>query len=244
MKKIVLSILLILSAGILLSNGDEEDIIYTKEASSGPPLQIIVIAGPGWSHTFKLRVVTFQATPQIVVWVETPAGEYIDTLFITRRFGKQVWKMAPDQEDDQTFRIETIPYWMYKLRDAGIRPPTADSPVSDSITGATPDWSFIIDSVIETGLNEVSIFLEVNLPFDGNDNFPNDEAPDSEKYNAASGQPAIVYKAVVKLNEPGIYVMLPVGYSSPSGIDGSLTEDMSVITTALSIIAGIKVVVE
>ncbi len=65
MKKIISLILIILTAGILFSNGDGEDIIYTKEASSGRFLQIIVTAGPGWSHTFKVGRVTIQATSQI-----------------------------------------------------------------------------------------------------------------------------------------------------------------------------------
>ncbi len=244
MKRQFLSIFFILIAGTIVSNGDEGSIINTKEGESGRPVRIIVTAGPNWSNTFKAGIITIYATPQIVVWVETLDGEYLDTLFITRRFGEQNWRMAPDQEKDETFRIEAIPFWMYKRESFGLSSPTENTPISDTITSATPDSSFILNSIIDVDVNEICILMEVNLPFDGNNNFPNEEPIESEKYNAASGQPAIVYKIVININEPGTYGMLPVGYSSPSGIDGSLTEDMSVITTALGIIADLKVVIE
>lgn len=246
MKKKVSFLVIFIFSGLLFANGngENEGIFNTNKNILGKPVSIIITEGSGWWNTFKYKSITINSTPQIVVWAETLDGKYLNTLFVTEKFGKQNWRMTPEQKKNETFRVETVPYWMYKLMDSGINTPTENNPMPDDITGATPDKGFTINSVVDTELSEITLLLEVNHSFDGNEDFPDNEPPESGQYNAASGQPSLVYKANVKLDEPGIYLMEPVGYSSPSGVDGSLTEDLSVITTALQIIAKVEIKVD
>jgi hypothetical protein len=244
MRKAVLFMILIILSEFVFSNGGGEDLYNTNSNTDGKPIVIVITPGPGWHHSFKYKSITINSTPQIVVWAESPDGEYIDTFFITEKFGKQNWRGTPEQIDNETYRIETFPCWISKIISAGMNPPTKDNPFPDEITGATPDSGFTVNSCIKTDLNEICILLEVNHSYDGNDNFPDNEPSDSGQYIPVSGQPSIVYKAIVKLNESSVYLLEPAGHSDPDGLNGSLTEDLSGITTAIQIAARIEVIIE
>jgi len=95
-------------------------------------------------------------------------------------------------------------------------------------------------SIRGIGLEKVSVFLEVNIAYDGNEAYPAEKLRDA----SVSGQPALIYKAEVCLNKPGVYPMKIVGHSSPTGGDGKLYTDMSGITTAFGILESVEVIVE
>jgi hypothetical protein len=57
-----------------------------------------------------------------------------------------------------------------------------------------------------------------------------------------SSQPALVYSVLIDTRQKQAYPLRPVGYSSYDGSDGSLTADLSSLTTALRIAKKIEVV--
>ncbi len=62
-----------------------------------------------------------------------------------------------------------------------------------------------------------------------------------DKEYKTSSQPALVYAADIDTNTTAEVEMKPIGHSHYSGKDGSLTTDLSTITTALKIAKHISV---
>jgi len=86
--------------------------------------------------------------------------------------------------------------------------------------------------------------MEINQPWDWNEYWTNALYPNDIDYQA-SCQPAVVYSALVDMDNPGAIIeMKPIGHSHYSGNNGELYPDLSSITTALNIAAQITVVVK
>jgi hypothetical protein len=83
--------------------------------------------------------------------------------------------------------------------------------------------------------------MEINQPWDWNEYWTNTKYPEDENYKTSS-QPSLVYRVTIDLNS-GVkeYSMKPVGHGHYSGMDGSLTTDLSTLTTALEIAKSITV---
>ena len=90
-------------------------------------------------------------------------------------------------------------------------------------------------------ITEVYVLLEINVAFDENETYPNKAKDPLALYN---GQPAVVYRAKVNLNQSGEYEMNLLGHSSWTGQDGKLSEDVSAFTTALNLLEKAVVIVE
>ena len=182
----------------------------------------------------------------MVLWVEDGDGNLIETLYVTRKYASQSWKGPGPHDLNKTFRVESLPYWQHKWIKKGFYSPTRNNPLPDAITGASPpkestvNKSFIIEGAVAASFDEVAVFLEVNVAYDGNDAFP----AGKKRGMPVSGQPAVVYRAKVDLRKPGVYPMRIIGHSSPSGRDGNLYSDLSGMTTALRILDDVKVVIK
>jgi hypothetical protein len=120
--------------------------------------------------------------------------------------------------------------------------PDAENPLPDAVTGATPAGSFILNTRTTKNLNgPVRILFEINQSWDWNSYWTNNKFPADEDYKTSS-QPALVLSATVDPSQKGEVVeMKTAGHSHYSGKDGSLTEDLSTLTTALDIVARIYV---
>jgi hypothetical protein len=69
----------------------------------------------------------------------------------------------------------------------------------------------------------------------------NDKFPDDKEYKTSS-QPALVYSADIDTNvSDKIWLLKPIGHSHYAGKDGSLTSDLSTMTTAMKIARQITV---
>ncbi len=233
-----------LAAGAIIFSGIPAAYAETGSGANNSKVKAIiaVIPGQNWSQPFSTSSFSGKTIPQMVIWVEKPDGTFLDTLWITRKFGTQQWAGKwPGKADEITFRKDSLPYWMHKRAAAGFPSPTLRTPLPDSVTAATPASGLTFETSIPALGGEVDVLLEVNNSFDGNATYPV-ETPDPEAlYN---GQPALVFRARVNTGRPGRYKMELLGHSSWNGENGELATDLKGITTAAGIVGSAEVAVE
>ncbi len=210
----------------------------------GKEVIIQIIQGDQWMSSHKKGVWKVKEAPQFAVWSEDVNGIYLDTIYVTHAFAKQVWKNAPEQKEEETFRKEALPYWLHKRSDAGFSPPTRLMPMTDTVTAATPKKNMVIYAKAPDYLDEIWIMLEINLAHDGNSTYPENAGEGDPNYTGVSGQPALVYGARIDMKKTDTYEMKLLGHSSPSGRDGKLYEYLNNITTARQIIKNIFVILK
>lgn len=183
--------------------------------------------------------------PTFAIWVEDPNGNYVETIFVTQYFasgtfgnadaGDGTWKA----DKGESIRPAALPYWAHKRnvisRDS-LYVPTPENPVTDAITGATPTNSFVLQTNMDThAKDKVIVLFEINQSWDWNDYWTNDKYPEDKDY-LASSQPSVVYAAEIDLKQKDFKTELkPIGHGHYSGKDGSLTKDLSTLSTALEI---------
>jgi hypothetical protein len=205
--------------------------ISTFVEQEGRPVTVEVTTGKHWEHSFRIVLVKVTTTPQLAIWTEDLEGNVLSTLYVTQSFATQQWSFAGGQKDDQPFRPASLPYWMHKYAASGGQIPTKNTPLPDAVTAASPKQNFVLRSKLPVGKSTIALLLEVNNSVDKNSAFPED-------------QPALVYRAIVRTDAPGEYSMQPIGHAHPTGADGTLTEDLSGLTTALQMLEQITVSVE
>ena len=207
-------------------------------------LRIEVTTGQQWQHISKLFFLKIKAVPQMVIWIEDHQGKFLETLFITRKMGKQSWAGKLKYASDTVVYWEALPYWLFKRHAQGYPFPAKNAPLPDAVTAASPEKDFVVQTDVSCGFQEFVLLLEVNISLDYNDVYSVNVQEDNPKYNKRSGQPALVYQKDIDLSTPSRYEMKLTGHSNPSGADGSLFTDLSGLTTALQIIESVVVVVE
>lgn len=208
--------------------------------NSGTSLQIKFQKGPEHNH------------PLFAIWLADEKGNYIQTLYVAESIGKGVFKRSSRSSGKwlpgEIQRPATLPYWFHQrneLNEKGGLLPTPRKPVADAYTGATPQASFFLNVKTEKPLNGTyKIIFELNQSWDWNDAWYNDRFPDDKEYKTSS-QPALIYQAVINSNQKGVEIPLkPIGHSHYSGKDGSITTDLSTLTTALKIAKNITVKIQ
>lgn len=207
--------------------------------STGTQLEIHFTRGKSHNH------------PLMVFWLEDEAGNYLKTLYVARSIGKGVfsygatdrgaWMPGPIQ------RPAALPYWGHKRNvknEFGNYIPSPGMPLPDAVTGPTPPRDFILSVYTGTGIPEnVVLKMEINQTWDFNEYWTNGKFPGNTEYTT-SCQPALVYEARFSLKDAGKeFTMKPIGHSHYDGSDGSLTADLSTLTTAKDIARELKVVV-
>ena len=184
----------------------------------------------------------------MALWIEDTAGKYIETLYVAESIGKGIFNYGQKDRGKwmpgEISRPAALPYWAHKRgieNENGLYIPTAKNPVPDAITGATPIHNFSLHSVVKSNLKVFNVMFEINQTWDWNEYWINNKYPENEEYKT-SCQPALVYLAKINL-EKGINSAFfePIGHSHFAGKDGSLTTDLSTITTALDIAGKISV---
>ncbi len=214
------------------------DTIATNENGKGNKLRIELKKGPAHNH------------PLFAIWVEDTAGSYIQSLYVSTSIATSIFNYGERKEGTWTNgvvrRPAALPYWGHKRgikATDGLYIPLPEDPLPDAYTGATPKNDFVLETRLDRPGPEVFyVLIEVNQPWDWNEYWTNNKYPNDEDYKASS-QPAIVYRAVVSnasMGEPISFEL--VGHSHYSGKDGSLTGDVTTLTTALQIVEAAKVV--
>lgn len=210
-------------------------------------IKVHIEQGEHWLHNFPLFLgINKKNPPQIAIWLEDVEGNYLATVYVTHKIATQSWQAAKGNR-----RKEALPCWCYsrgvKYSD-GLYLPTKKEPLTDGISGATPQGSFEIKLSPTTVLKKFVVKIEINHSTDFNEAFPKSAKEGAVNYSGGkegSGQPAIVYAADVDLStgEKAFEANL-IGHSSPDGSSGEINEDTSGLTTALHIIKRITVSIQ
>lgn len=227
----------------------EYAIIDLSADAMAPKLNLFFKAGPEY-HSAPQPVflnITYTSVPQIVVWMETLDGKYIDTLYITGKASNSSYN-SQDPELDVIRRPEALPYWSHKrgIQAAdGLYTPDHNNSDLDGIAAATPKVDYQVTmSAPRMGLYK--LMIEVNRSYDFNEFYSETRFPDDAIYSGSgsSGQPSLIYETVVDSQKTGQYLFNLVGHGHHSGRDGSLYRDLENITTAKQILDFIVASVE
>ena len=167
--------------------------------------------------------------PQIAVWAEDLDGNFLRTLYVTKRASKKNWICGPKEG-----RPESLPVWYHaaKYNPAKLKDKADEDFVFDSVTGATPKGGIFFTAEI-TDLPCI-IKAEFNTSFDYNDFY-------TKKNSGVNGQPSVVYKAQVKEKSKDKIVLEFLGTGSIDGANGKICSDTEGLTSAKNIVKNITV---
>lgn len=225
-----------------LSSCQQELIEYEKG-----DVKVCIEQGEEWLHDFPLFLsIKKKNPPQIAIWLEDAQGHYLSTIYATHKIATQSWQASGGNR-----RKEALPHWCHsrgvKYND-GLYLPTKKEPLTDGISGATPQGSFEIKLSPAAALKKFTVKIEINHSTDFNDAFPKSAKKGDANYSGGkegSGQPAIVYAANVDLSSGDkSFEANLIGHSSPDGSSGEINADTSELTTALHIVKRITVLIQ
>lgn len=198
--------------------------LTTSPFSNGVPAQVVVIGGQEYKY------------PIIVIWVEDLSGNFIGTLYASQSISTGIFrygvydkgKWLPGERN----RPAALPRWKNLIASNASR---VNQGV-DAFSGATPSGSFTIKTMLPADIDEFMVVMEVNKPWDFNNYWHNNRFPGDEEY-ATSGQPAIIYEALVsRKTGDSLFYFKPIGHSNPSGANGEIIPDIATFTSALKIV--------
>jgi hypothetical protein len=200
--------------------------------------------------------------PQLVVWLEDSAGNYVETLLVTTSTAKGLFYSgrsasnfkesdeAKEEENSPTRRVDALPYWSHKRNheyEDGFYSPPPDQPLPDGITGATPKVNFYFKTTLSNidRLHSFRIMLEVNVAFDDNEYYSEYDFLEDSLYHGGTGllgQPSLVYGATInKSDDHRYYILSLLGHGHHSGGSGELFGDTESISTAKYVVERIVV---
>ncbi|MDW3209857.1 MAG: hypothetical protein R8N23_08315 [Reichenbachiella sp.] len=210
-------------------------LIKVNESIASRPLAVEVKKGRAFKY------------PLFAIWLEDSAGNYIETLYISRVIASGVFDYGIKEGDvwkpSVKRRPEALPFWSHKrniLAEDGYYVPLTPAADLDGVSGATPTNNFIIQTKSESRVNQYRILMEVNQSYDWNEFYSEDKFPDDEIYSGSGqvGQPSMIYSSdLLDSDRSERYELLHlIGHGHHSGRDGKLYTDMSRITTAKEIV--------
>lgn len=219
------------------AEAEVKDTLHTFPPGDGYALEVLFARGFAHNH------------PLMAVWAEDMDHNYIQTLYVAESIGKGVFRHG-DASGGRWLpgpirRPAALPYWGHQRgikADDGYFLPAQDDPMPDAVTGPTPKAGFVLISHVPgKEFRQFRVLFEINQSWDWNEYWTNDKFPGDEHYMSSS-QPALVYAAVIDLDEEKEeYELFPIGHSHWSGQNGNLYEDLGTITTALDIAESIRV---
>ena len=241
MKHIISVILIsVISIPFFAQKKNEAIQFSTNDHGQGQKLTISFNKGKYFNH------------PLISIWLTTPDGKYIQTLYVSQSIAKGIYEHGKAEQGKwfpgEHRRPAALPYWAFSRgvrEDDGFYLPTPQTPIPDAYTGATPQNNFVLETKLDKPIQgKVILWLEINQPFDFNDYWHNQKYPDNNAYRT-SGQPSLVYLAIIDFDSSvKEYYLNPMGHGHPTGENGTLFTDLSTLTTALKIVEKIKVQIE
>lgn len=239
MKKSFLSIAISAMLMLNVCSCEKEDLQFETD-----DISVKIIEGDNWIHDFPLFLgMNLKNPPQFAIWLEDTEGNYISTLFATKKIATEAWK-----SNDGNRRKEALPHWCYQrgiIYDDGLYLPTKEEPLIDGITGATPKAGIELKVEPAEYLRQFILKVELNHSIDFNDSFPKNAKEGDLNYSGGdmgSGQPALVYSILIDLDSNiKEYTLQLIGHSSPDGTNGNVYEDLSGITSADKIVKKIVV---
>ncbi|MTI57389.1 DUF2271 domain-containing protein [Geosporobacter ferrireducens] len=235
-RKIILGTMILVICIIIffIISPEGKKVINLKNDMAGSSVIVDIYKGEHYLHDFKVNyLITIKTPPQMAIWVEDLEGNYIDTLYVTRKTVNQSWSKAPSDPTlkDQIQRKESLPYWTHKRGDSQIAP--------DAITSATPKGNLELNTKLNTAKDQFVVLAEINMSTDFNEYYPKEAIQGDNNYSGGefgSGQPSIIYAATINAADNKTYELVPIGHSSPDGSNGNLYSDLTKLTTAKNIV--------
>lgn len=203
-------------------------------------LEIQVNTGKHWLHDFPLFLgLEKKNPPQFAIWLTDLDTNYLETIFATHKIAHEAWVSNHGNR-----RKEALPFWAHNrgiIYDDGLYLPTKEKPLTDGLSGATPKSNSQFK--YQPKLKRFLVFAEFNHSVDFNDSYPENAKEGTDAYSGGaegSGQPAIVFAGLVDLeSDTDQWKLSLIGHSSPDGSTGKLYNDITGLTSALTIIESI-----
>lgn len=219
----------------------EYTVINLSADAKAPKLNLFFKAGAEY-HSAPQELflgITYTSTPQIVVWMETLEGKYIDTLYITGKTSDSSYR-SKDPAIDVVRRPEALPYWSHQrgIKSVdGLYTPDQFNSDLDGIASATPKVDYQV-TMSAPQMGRYKLMIEVNRSYDFNEYYSKTRFPDDAIYSGggSSGQPSLIYEAIIDSQQSGQHLFQLIGHGHHSGNDGALYTDLRNITTAKQIL--------
>ena len=217
--------------------------LTTRYDVEGQPITVEVKAGEHYTGLGpKVLGVQLTTVPQMAIWIESPTGEYLDTLYVTKKGATGTYLTALFADEDEVRRPEALPHWSHQRgvkSEDGLMVPSKANPLADAITGATPLTSYELASTISQKDTTVMVKMEVNRSFDYNHTYSESAFPNDPIYSGSgnSAQPSLIYGAEVDLSSTDRFTILKLlGRGHHSGQHGEIIDDLAGVTTALALV--------
>ena len=213
-----LQLALIVFGGVILgpSMGDAQD---RAPVPSGQ-FALDIVPGPEYSaSTSLLLFIKIPLYPQIACWIETPDGQFVDTVYVTSKGAKKSFFSAP-----ASGRPEALPVWYHLQSKAA----SSIDAVSSATAASASEHKAKFGASLAPGRYQV--FLEVNRSYDYNATY-------TKANSGVNGQPSVIYRAELTVGkDPNSASFIPIGTGSVDGSSGGVAPGLDGITTALKII--------
>lgn len=191
-------------------------------------------------EAFTFNIVLAKKNCQIAIWLVNAKGEFIDTVYVTRKTAKKGLGNKGGELDDKLggSRLSVLPAWAYQRGfnyGGGNFYPSKDKALVDAITSATPKagefvWVWRPTKPLKPGKYFYNI--EVNKSFDDNEH---------HNYSWYRGQPSVIWQGSLiigkKISESNAKI---IGHGDVAGADGKISSDLSSLTTALHLIKKVE----
>lgn len=168
----------------------------------------------------------FGESPTFAIWLENPETKEIRAVYVTRRAAEGDWEGKAEVPT-------ALPQW-FEIEKTRKQSLSKDNH-PDGFSGATPKPGYF---TAETGLEPGSrwiCWIEVNLAGDFNDTYAGNINEENEKDKFLSGQPAILYKADIKVINDTVFQPYVVGMTVLGASDGKIIQPLYGITSATEI---------
>ncbi len=223
---LIIALLTLLFYGCKTGSNKPKDlpptILETKPFTTGIPVIINVIAGQEYKF------------PIIAIWLESDKGEFLGNLLVSQSIATGIFRYGEYRNGKWHPGERTRPAALPRWKNLSRRPESHQE--VDAYTGATPPGTFVLKTILPEEPSQIRVVLEVNRPWDFNNYWHNNRFPNDEEFKT-SGQPALIYQAVVDRSTGQTrFELRPVGHSHPSGADATIFESISTFTSALKII--------
>ncbi|MFC1863276.1 hypothetical protein ACFL1Z_04910 [Thermodesulfobacteriota bacterium] len=193
-------------------------------------------------QTFTFTTILNEKNSQIAIWLVDSQGNFIDTVYVTRKVAKKGLGNRGGSLDAKMggARLSVLPVWAHKRGvdyGEGNFYPTKDKPLPDTITSATPKavefvWTWSPEKDLKQG--RYYYYIEINKSFDENE---------YHDYSWYRGQPSIVWKGDINLGtQTSRSEAKIIGHGHVSGADGDINTDLTTLTTSLDLIEKVGVV--
>ena len=199
-------------------------------ATFAEEVTVSVEAGEHWKE---------KREPQFAIWLESENGDFIRTLYVTKKAAKKSFIFSPKEG-----RPESLPVWYNaskaKKSDAGVASsaavPSEKQNEFDAVSSATPKGGVVFSFDLDDG--KYVIRAEFNTSFDYNEFY-------TKKNSGVNGQPSVVYESPLSLRllsnkEVELYF---AGTGSLKGEDGEIHKGTKNLTSATQIVKTVRLFV-